>query len=161
MSYLHAAKINVYVDHILGAPTQTQEDLEESLALYREIKPDMVFTFWLTYYPKTSIIQKARELGILSESDINKIEEGFIGYTHGTGAVSEKDIPMFARYELLFGLSALCRSQYLQPLLAKITPFIPFKKLISYFIFVIVGIRYNKDSIITKFRFALTKHNVP
>ena len=161
MSYLHAAKINVYVDHILGAPTETQEDLEESLALYREIKPDMVFTFWLTYYPKTSIIQKARELGILSESDINKIEEGFIGYTHGTGAVSEKDIPMFARYELLFGLSALCRSQYLQPLLAKITPFIPFKKLISYFIFVIVGIRYNKDSIITKFRFALTKHNVP
>ncbi len=75
--------IMVHVDHMLGIPGDTLERQEESAAFYNLHKPDIIMVFWLTYYPKTAIIETAKKAGILTEEDLTNIEEG-IPLTGGT-----------------------------------------------------------------------------
>jgi len=161
ISILKNVKLKVKVDHIFGAPTETEEDLKKSLALYQSIKPEMILTFWLTYYPQTAIIKKALELGVLRQKDIEQIEEGYTGYTHGIGSVPTESVALFARYEVLFELLALCPNEAICLFLSKLIPFTPLKKWISYSAYTITGLRHYRDGIFNKFRYALSKHNAP
>jgi radical SAM superfamily enzyme YgiQ (UPF0313 family) len=73
---LKGAGIMVQVDHMLGIPGDTLKLQEESVLFFNKYRPNLVSVFWLTYYPKTPIVEIARKRGILDEDDINKIEEG-------------------------------------------------------------------------------------
>jgi radical SAM superfamily enzyme YgiQ (UPF0313 family) len=157
MSYFKKNKIKVQVDHIFGAPSENEEDLRQSLQLYRKIKPEIILSFWLTYYPKTKIIEIAKNYGILSDKDIDNIDNGYIGYTHSTGSIAKDKIPLFNEYELIFELSTLCSNDKLFALLSKIAPIVPFKKMVSHFIYAVIGLRYNKDYIFNKFKYAFRK----
>jgi len=121
----------------------------------------MILTFWLTYYPRTAIIKKAQELGILSEKDIEQIEQGYVGYTHDVGSVPFEQVSLFSKYEALFELLALCQNDGIYSLFSKIIPFSPFKKWISYSAYTLTGLRYNKEEVFNKFRYAFSKHNAP
>jgi anaerobic magnesium-protoporphyrin IX monomethyl ester cyclase len=68
--------IMVQVDHILGIPDDSLQIEEESALFYGENKPNIMSVFWLTYYPKVPIIDTAKEKGILTDEDVEKIEEG-------------------------------------------------------------------------------------
>lgn len=73
---LRDAGIMVQVDHMLGIPTDTLEIQEKSILFYNEYRPDLVSIFWLTYYPKTPIVDIAKQKGLLSENDVVDIDEG-------------------------------------------------------------------------------------
>ncbi len=84
---IQEAGIKISLDNIFGAPSESEDDLNHSLDFYDKAKADRVQTFWLTYYPKTRIIEHARSHGLLSDKDVEKIEEGHIGFTHDKGSI--------------------------------------------------------------------------
>jgi anaerobic magnesium-protoporphyrin IX monomethyl ester cyclase len=89
---LKEAGIMVQVDHILGIPEDSLALEEEAALFYSRHKPDILSIFWLTYYPKVAIIDIARDKGLLSDRDIERLEEGFKitpGNFHLGGSVKE------------------------------------------------------------------------
>lgn len=73
---LKKAGISVQVDHILGIPEDTLEIQEESVLFYNQLRPHKISVYWLTYYPKTAVIDIARHKNVLSDQDIENINEG-------------------------------------------------------------------------------------
>ena len=79
MEVIHLFKrydIMVQVDHMLGIPGDTMENQEECAYFYNNHRPDLISIVWLTYYPKTPIVDMAQKRGILTEHDIQNIERG-------------------------------------------------------------------------------------
>ncbi|MDI6786597.1 MAG: radical SAM protein [bacterium] len=68
--------IMVQVDHMLGIPDDTLKLQEESALFYNKYRPNLISIFWLTYYPKTSIVEIAKQKGILTKNNISNVEEG-------------------------------------------------------------------------------------
>jgi len=66
----------VQVDHMLGIPGDTIELQEESALFYNRTRPDLITIYWLTYYPKTRIVETAERMGLITEQDIDSIETG-------------------------------------------------------------------------------------
>lgn len=66
--------IMVQVDHILGIPGETLRDQEQNVLLYNEFRPNLITVFWLRYYPRTPIVNTARQMGLLTDEEIEKIE---------------------------------------------------------------------------------------
>ena len=73
---LKEAGIMVQVDHMLGIPGDTLELEEQGALFYNKYRPNLISVFWLTYYPKTRIVETAKQEGLLTEDDISSIEEG-------------------------------------------------------------------------------------
>ena len=48
----------------------------EALTFYNEHRPSLVSVYWLTYYPKAFITNYAKNIGFLSQRDIEDIEHG-------------------------------------------------------------------------------------
>jgi hypothetical protein len=76
---------------------------------------------------------------------VEDIEQGYAGYTHGTGSVNKEQATMYYKYELLFHIRSLVHSKKLFNVLSKIAIFMPFKHLITRIIIVINALA-NKDS---------------
>lgn len=157
MSILKDFDLNVSMDHIFGAPSETEQDLEQSYNLYRQLKPNLILTFWLNYYPRTQIIEKAKSLGLITDKEINEIEDGVIGYTHHFGSV-KTDRDLFTCYEFLFELCTLIHNDAVNTFFSKIVRVVPFKKQLSNIIYTFRALRYHKLSMINKFRFLFSKH---
>jgi radical SAM superfamily enzyme YgiQ (UPF0313 family) len=136
--------IKISIDIIFGAPSETISDLNESLELYSKLKTDRILTFWLTYYPQTKIITYAKNNNFLFQTDIDRIENGFSGFTHSSGSVKKEKIKLYQRYELLFHLRSFIHHEKINNLTLKIIKFLPFKRLISRFIISLNAIA-NKD----------------
>jgi radical SAM superfamily enzyme YgiQ (UPF0313 family) len=72
----HKFKLPFSIDHIFNIPTEGIKECEEALIFYNELRPTIINSYQLQYLPKTKIIQKAKEQGILKEADIINIEKG-------------------------------------------------------------------------------------
>jgi len=89
---LRKAGIRTTVDIIIGLPTETKENLDDTVKLLMECNPWHLYAFWLRYYPTTEILQIAKEKKLLTPENINKLEQG--GDTRGHiagGTELEKD----------------------------------------------------------------------
>lgn len=161
MDYARQEKLKINIDYIFGAPGEDVADLDKSLELCKRIKPDMIQSFWLTYYPGTHIISLAKDKGILSDSDIKKIEEGNIGFTHDVGSVDYKRVPLYKKYELLFELVTIVHGERTLKFIEHNAKLIPFKKMLSMLIYTFNGIRYLRPWVLNKFRYALSRHKAP
>lgn len=73
---LRKSKIMIQVDHMLGIPDDSLSNQEESILFYNKYRPDLVSIFWLAYYPKTAIVEIARGKNILTDEEINNIDDG-------------------------------------------------------------------------------------
>lgn len=73
---LRANNIMVQVDHMLGIPGDTIGNQEASIRFYNANRPHFISIFWLTYYPRTAIVDEAVRAGILGPRDIDMIEQG-------------------------------------------------------------------------------------
>lgn len=78
IKYLKEAGILVQADHLLGVPGDTLKNEEESVMFYNGCRPDIISVYWLTYYPKTEIVNIAYKQGLLSDKDIDSIEQGIL-----------------------------------------------------------------------------------
>lgn len=104
---LHKFRINFFIDHILGIPSDAEKGQILAVKLYNQIRPSKICVYWLTYFPKTDITQIAQRLGILSEKDIKDIEEGGWLSQHCGGSVSEETKKMLCKFETIFSLIPL------------------------------------------------------
>ncbi|MBF0194365.1 MAG: B12-binding domain-containing radical SAM protein [Magnetococcales bacterium] len=97
-------------DIIIGTPYETDEDLSYNLEFCRTISPyvEFVYTYWLTYYPKTFVTNKALRHEQISQSAYNDILEGKgeISYHRGS-VVKEKERDKLLTYQILVDLSTL------------------------------------------------------
>ena len=96
------------IDNIFGAPSETEDDLLASLELYAKIKPDRIHTFWLTYFPKTAILDKAFQEGLVTVDDIARIKEGHVGQFDFGGSINN-GVKMYLKYEFIYHFLSLVR----------------------------------------------------
>lgn len=161
ISYIKEMDIKVSVDHIFGTPSETEDDLKQGLNLYNKVKADRILTFWLTFYPRTKIIDYAKEQKILSDKDIENIEKGDSGFTHDIGSVSSDKIQIYAKYELLYQLRHLVYNDKLYSLLSRFVTIIPFKRPISKLIIFLNALKNNDIKFFYMVRYLWAKKNIP
>lgn len=145
--YIKEAGIKISVDNIFGAPSETEVDLKSGLELYYQTKPDRIITFWLTYYPNTEIIKIAIDKKELLPEDINKVNKGFIGFTHDGGLVNKNKNKMYQKYAVLFQLRSLIPNNRLYHFVATVSVYLPFKGILIKLILLLNGFK-NKDVMI-------------
>jgi anaerobic magnesium-protoporphyrin IX monomethyl ester cyclase len=97
--------ISIILEHIFGLPFETHIEQEEAVEFYRQLQPDIIFTYWLTYYPETSIIQHGLDAGLLQENDLPNIREGRGSYYQVGTAI--RDRPVLLVYQTLLDLIPL------------------------------------------------------
>ena len=122
------------VDKIIGAPGETAIDRDKDLALFRQIRPDRVLTFPLTYFPGTDMVRKGLESGELTAADVHAMDHGHLEQRPVNGRIAAEPqayrklliqmglIPFAGRYEerlepLVDLVSRLPGSGAVQPLL--------------------------------------------
>lgn len=76
VDHLREFAINYSLDHILGLPGEGPEDQREALRFYNEVRPARVIVHWMTYLPGTTALDRARDDGILSVEQIERILRG-------------------------------------------------------------------------------------
>ena len=105
--HCHQANLKFSIDHIFNIPSETIKEQEEALKFYNEIRPSVINSYWLQYFPKTEIIQSAIKYKKIKKEDVVKIENGYASssFVVGFGA---KDIYNqnldFANFQFFFML---------------------------------------------------------
>jgi len=64
------------IDHILNLPYEKIDDLIQAVDFYNEIRPTIINTFLLTYYPQAEITMTAYKAKLLTKKDLQAIQEG-------------------------------------------------------------------------------------
>ena len=92
---LRASRISVSAFIMMGFPTETPEEVEETVAFATSLKPDFLVMSILTPYPGTAIHEQARALGLLP-ADVP-----YCDYYHQSPAMgmSTLDSDSFARLQ--------------------------------------------------------------
>ena len=67
--------IRCTVDIIVGVPTETKEDLDNTVRLLSAARPYHIYGFWLRYYESTEITQMAVENHWLSEDQLRRMKD--------------------------------------------------------------------------------------
>lgn len=100
LQLLRKAKIDVMADYILGLPGQTIKELEDFALFCNEHPVNKLEIMFLRYYPKTDIVNIAKEKGMLNDAQIGSLEscQDIKGYTLG-GDVYSRDL---AKLQLLY-----------------------------------------------------------
>ncbi len=71
-----SAGIRVSVEHLLDLPGEGPESQSNAASFYSETTPDKIASFWLVYYPGTTIGRFARDEGLITDEDLAAIESG-------------------------------------------------------------------------------------
>jgi anaerobic magnesium-protoporphyrin IX monomethyl ester cyclase len=81
LKILKKHKIVSFADYIVGLPGDTIEHYEEARLFFIENMPDIIEPYWMSYHPRTEIIEKAFEHNILNAEKMDLVNHG--RNTHG------------------------------------------------------------------------------
>ncbi len=76
LSLLKKHKIVSFADYIVGLPGDTIEHNEEARLFFLKNMPDIIEPYWMSYHPKTDIIQKGLEHHVLNDETLYAIHHG-------------------------------------------------------------------------------------
>jgi radical SAM superfamily enzyme YgiQ (UPF0313 family) len=76
VDHLREFGIPYALDHILGLPGEGPEDQREAIRFYNQVRPARVHVHWMTYLPGTTALDRARDDGILSAEQVERILSG-------------------------------------------------------------------------------------
>jgi radical SAM superfamily enzyme YgiQ (UPF0313 family) len=76
VDHLREFGINYALDHILGLPGEGPQDQREAIRFYNDVRPARIHVHWMTYLPGTTAIDRARDDGILSAEQVERILGG-------------------------------------------------------------------------------------
>lgn len=76
VGYLRDLGIPYALDHILGLPGEAASDQRAAIRFYNEVRPSRIHVHWMTYLPGTTALEQARNDGLLSESQVERILTG-------------------------------------------------------------------------------------
>jgi len=90
----HKVKLKFSIDHIFNIPYEGEKEYIEALKFYNKLRPTIINSFYLRYYPKTEIINVAKEAGIINDHIVKDIERGryFIPITINIGRASQSTL---------------------------------------------------------------------
>ena len=103
----HKYGLKFSVDHIFSIPGEGIKEQEEALRLYNQIRPSVINSYWLQYFPRTAIIKTAVKAGIIKKEMVAQIEEGLtstslvIGLGNKDTFTSER---IYANFQFFFML---------------------------------------------------------
>lgn len=105
----HRHGVKFSIDHIFGTPFEGAGEYRKALEFYNELRPDAINTYYLVYFPRTSIIEKAMEAGILDEADVEGINRGRLDLSMnlGLGSGDRKKTNLYFNYAFLLSLVPL------------------------------------------------------
>lgn len=105
----HKAGLKFSIDHIFNIPYEGKKEYIEALKFYNKIRPSVINSFYLRYYPKTEIIGLAKEVGILDDQAEEKINQGkySIAATMSIGNNSKEEVEEKKYNNFSFLFSAL------------------------------------------------------
>ncbi len=116
VDHLRDLGIPYSLDHILGLPGEGAQDQRDALHFYNELRPARVVVHWMTYLPGTTALDRARDDGILTTEQVERILRG--EQTEGfeaprlVGPGAHKDaLDEIRRLEVLFDLLPLLSKQ--------------------------------------------------
>ncbi len=96
------SKIALSVDTILGLPGQSEEEILDMVAFYAEHRPDRINSYWLTYFPGTTIVPMAVERGDLSADEAAKlVDDPEMGAFHVNRPAGRDDLHRLHTYLVL------------------------------------------------------------
>lgn len=72
----HKAKLKFSIDHIFNIPYEGEDEYIEALKFYNTLRPSVINSFYLRYYPGVEIIEIAKEAGIIDEETVKSINTG-------------------------------------------------------------------------------------
>jgi len=150
----------ISVDAILGCPTETKDDLEKSFDLYKQIQPDRIITFWLTYYPNTTILKFAEDAGVLTGTEIARINEGYTRSPHMEGSITKDKRKIYLKHETQLQLLCLSRNDKLRKFLGTILGYLP-SRTVNHGIMVVNAIRNRDFHTINHIKYLWSKKRVP
>lgn len=116
------AGLSFWFDHILNIPYETEEEELEALKFYNEVRPDIINVFWLIYYPKTKIIEIAKEAKMLDDETIKKINRGETSTAMVVGVGGKYSFAkerVFANFAFLFHLLPLIPKRWMDKIIEK------------------------------------------
>lgn len=65
--------IIVKIDTMFNLPTQSENDIVEDMRFYNRLRPNSISTYYLTYFPKTKIVDIALKYNLLTERNLWQI----------------------------------------------------------------------------------------
>ncbi|MFA5357166.1 MAG: radical SAM protein [Candidatus Omnitrophota bacterium] len=116
------AGLTFWFDHILNIPHETEDEEIEALKFYNEIRPSIINVFWLIYYPRTKIIDIARDAGILDKEMVDKINKGETSTAMVVGVGGEYSFAkerVFANIAFLLHLLPLLPQSWMDKIIRK------------------------------------------
>lgn len=137
VKFLRDAGIKFSLDNILNIPFDTADTIKESLEFYNELRPDIIHSFSLVYFPKTKIIEYGKKSGLLRKDAEELINSGLAPTYMNVQLSTSGD---YRKYALLFTLipllpAAVARNIINSNLLKKVlSSFPPFLILMAKFI---------------------------
>jgi len=103
--------LNFTIDHILNLPYEKIDDLVKAIEFYNEIRPTVINTFLLTYYPKAEITDIAYKAKLLTKKDIELIKQGKSPGTYSLSLGEQRDTTFLKskknHNQFIFWLNAL------------------------------------------------------
>lgn len=116
---IHKHKISTFVYNILGFPFETKEQMKQTIALNKKIKPTSGFVFYFYPYPATKLYKICTDFKLLdneSGSLSGYMERPAIKLTH----CSKKDcVKLYNKFRLFLVVSGLINSLRLPSFLGK------------------------------------------
>jgi radical SAM superfamily enzyme YgiQ (UPF0313 family) len=111
--------IHLAVENIINLPTETEEHLIEMFNFYIKNKPGTVKFYWLSYFPKTEIVNKALEHKIITNKQAEQINNGIVptGSSFATGGFKSPRITRI--FYLLFILMQFTPDKLIQKIVSK------------------------------------------
>lgn len=154
-------RIDIWIDHIFGLPTETEEELAVAVEFYRELAPHIIYSYWLVYYPKATIINIALDANILPKNYKEIIHRGTDSYLYE--GVFIKDRKNLFKYELMFDLIPLIPKR-LHKLICKnsvLFNLLPRTNLLHFFLTFLCGMRLKNNVFFSHFILLFSKKYIP
>lgn len=104
----HRNGLRFSIDHIFGVPGEGEDEYRHALGFYNELRPNAINTYYLVYFPKTTIIKSALDAGVLQPEDVDLINRGQLDVSMNVGIGAERQkTNTFYNYAFLFSLIPL------------------------------------------------------
>ena len=161
--YLKTEGIKLALDVILGAPTETAEDLEKTVDILTAIKPDRLNTYWITYYPRTSIITTAIKDGRIDSKFVEEIEEGKASVLMSDGGTVLTNKETYKYYELLYIMLTFFRTSHKAKvnIIKKTAKILPCKSYFKRFFELLITLRNRDLKFFYLLKYVLSAKKIP
>lgn len=139
--------LKVKVDHMFNLPGEPYQAQEQALDVYRRYPPYRMQTFWINFFPRTSIMEYAMAREDLSLEECRGIEEGKISDDYRGNSIrgDVQALHVYKAYECLFKMLTVMPQPFAQKMSARFFVCLPSGVLsaLSFVIDLVAGLAKN------------------